>query len=96
MAGRRDLACYFLWLDFDENKKRIALGNKGKRSGARTIIAFKYGDRAFFLYGFAKSHKSGLALEEVEALKELAKIYLAYKDEQIIYALKTERLIEVI
>ncbi len=36
-------------------KKRVALGNKGKRAGARTILAFIADDKAFFLYGFGKN-----------------------------------------
>ena len=36
-------------------KKRIALGNRGKSGGARTIVAFKIKDKAIFLYGFPKN-----------------------------------------
>ena len=35
-------------------KKRVALQQRGKSGGARTIIAFKLNNRAFFMYGFAK------------------------------------------
>ena len=36
-------------------KKRIAIGSSGKSSGTRTLIAYKKGQKAFFLYGFKKN-----------------------------------------
>lgn len=35
-------------------KKRIALPGRGKRGSVHTLLAVKYGDKAFFLYGFEK------------------------------------------
>lgn len=76
-------------------KKRIALGNRGKRGGARTIVAFKRGDKAFFVYGFAKNTKANMAMHEKEIYKNLAKILLSYSDKQVDYAVKNKELIEV-
>ena len=39
-------------------KKRVALGGRGKSGGVRTLLAFKIRDKAFFLYGFAKTSKA--------------------------------------
>ena len=36
-------------------KKRVAVGGRGKSSGVRTLLAYKSGDKAFFVYGFAKN-----------------------------------------
>ncbi len=36
-------------------KKRVALPGRGKRGGARTLVATNRGDRWFFVYGFEKS-----------------------------------------
>ena len=36
-------------------KKRVALPGRGKRGGSRTLVAFKQGGKAFFIYGFAKN-----------------------------------------
>ena len=57
-------------------KKRIAIGNKGKSAGSRTIIAFKQHERAFFIYGFTKNARANISKNELAALKKLAKIYL--------------------
>jgi len=76
-------------------KKRLPLGNKGKSGGARTIIAYKISDKAIFIYGFSKGEKSNISKKEEESLKELAKIYFSYNDNQINKAIKTGILIEV-
>jgi hypothetical protein len=77
-------------------KKRIAIGNKGKSGGLRTIIAFKKDDKAFFVYGFAKNNIGNINEAEMIALKYLAKIYFLYSNEQIELAIKNIKIIEVI
>ena len=57
-------------------KKRVALEGRGKRGGARAILAFKVGERAVFIYGFAKNKKLSLTTKETKALKQLAKTWL--------------------
>jgi hypothetical protein len=57
-------------------KKRIASATKGKRSGFRTIIAFRRNDRLVFLHGFAKSETENISLKERSALSKLADIYI--------------------
>lgn len=76
-------------------KKRIPLDNKGKRGGARTIIAFKYNDKAFFIYSFAKNKQDNISEKELKALKKLAKLYFGLSDTEIIEALRVGNLIRV-
>lgn len=76
-------------------KKRIRLGKKGKRDGARTIVAFKLNDKAIFIYGFSKGKKSNISQKEQESLKDLAKLYFSYNESQINKAIKAGLLIEV-
>jgi hypothetical protein len=76
-------------------KKRIPLDNKGKRGGARTIIAFKYNDKAFFIYSFAKNKKANVSDKELKALKKLAKVYFSLTDKEITEALRLGNLIKV-
>jgi len=35
-------------------KKRVALPGRGKGSGSRTLVVYQQGNKAFFVYGFAK------------------------------------------
>lgn len=69
-------------------KKRIALLGRGKRGGARTLIAMRKGDRAFFLYGFAKNKQASISNKELEVLKNLAHDYLNLSDLMLVKMLK--------
>lgn len=47
-------------------KQRMARPNEGKSGGYRSIILFKKGDKAFFVYGFIKSERDNInELEEL-------------------------------
>lgn len=76
-------------------KKRIALHGRGKRGGVRTIIAFKQGDRAVFMYGFAKSKRANISTKELKALKLLAAYLLSLDDKELIKTLHANELVEV-
>ncbi len=76
-------------------KKRLPLGNKGKSGGARTIVAFKFSDKAFFVYGYAKGDKSNITKKEENVLKDLAKAFFSYDEKQIKDAIKNGLLVEV-
>ena len=47
-------------------KKRIALPGRGKRGGARTIVATRMTDRWFFLFGFSKNERSDIDKDEMK------------------------------
>ncbi|WP_347252374.1 type II toxin-antitoxin system RelE/ParE family toxin [Legionella sp.] len=76
-------------------KKRISLGNKGKSAGARTILAFKINDKAFFIYGFAKNKRDNIDERELKALKKLAKTYLNLTDDELTFAVSRGELIKI-
>lgn len=76
-------------------KKRIAIDGKGKRGSLRSIVAFKKEDKAFFVYGYAKNSIENITEAELEALKELAKIYFSYSTTSINNAVKSKKFIEV-
>ena len=54
-------------------KKRVALPGRGKRAGARTIVATRMKERWFFLYGFEKNERANISDAELKALQEYAK-----------------------
>ncbi len=76
-------------------KKRVARAGRGKRGGYRTIIVYRAGDRAIFLYGFSKSAKVNLSALELEALQKVAQIYPGLTVPDIAKALKEGELEEV-
>lgn len=77
-------------------KQRIARPNEGRSGGFRSIVLFRAGERALFVYGFAKNQRDNISADELKAFKELAQAFLAYTDEQIQNALETEKITEVI
>lgn len=76
-------------------KKRVALQGRGKRGGARTLLAYRIGKKAFFMYGFAKNELDNIDSKELKALKQLAAIQLSWNEEQLALALQHEKLFEV-
>ncbi|GKT08976.1 type II toxin-antitoxin system RelE/ParE family toxin [Desulforhabdus sp. TSK] len=76
-------------------KKRVARPGEGKRGGYRTIIVFRVGERAVFVYGFPKSAKANLNAAELDAYQKLAQIYLSFSAASIAKALSEGELEEV-
>ena len=76
-------------------KKRVAVGGRGKSGGVRTLLAYKSGDKAFFVYGFAKKARTNISADELRALKHLAKELLGYSDKILKQAMVYGELIEV-
>ena len=76
-------------------KKRVAFAGRGKRGSARTLVAFQQGDKAFFIYGFAKSERSNVGDKELQALKVLAKKLLNYPAPALADAIRAGELIEI-
>ena len=76
-------------------KKRIAGKGRGKRGGYRTIIALRHGERAFFLYGFAKHARDTITAAELTALKRLAEELVGYTEHELDAAVTSGALVEV-
>ena len=76
-------------------KKRVATTGRGKSGGVRTLLVYQVGSKAFFVYGFAKNARANIKDDELEGLKKLANVLLAYTDEALADALESGALIEV-
>ena len=76
-------------------KQRIARPGQGRSKGYRTIIFFRRGEKAFFMYGFAKSQRANIADDEKEQFKEAAKHVLAVTERQLAELLRRADFIEV-
>ncbi len=76
-------------------KKRIHLDGRGKRGGARTLLAYKAKDSAFFIYGFAKNERVNITGKELKALKLLATDLLNYSSQKLQNAINAGEIIEV-
>jgi len=69
-------------------KQRIARRNEGKSGGYRSVILYRRGHRAFFVYGFAKSERENIDRADEQIFKESAKVILAFSDDEITKLLK--------
>lgn len=76
-------------------KKRIGLAGRGKRGGARTLVATNRRNRWFFLYGFEKYDRANITDDELEALKEIAEQLLARAGTQLDEAVQDGSLQEI-
>ena len=76
-------------------KKRVGLSGRGKRGGARTLVATNKGNRWFFVYGFEKNDRANISDDELEALKDLAEQLLARTGKQLAEALNDGTLSEI-
>ena len=75
-------------------KQRVA--RKGRRSGGfRTIVLFRRGELAFFVYGFAKSNRGNLRPNELATYRLLADEYLALDRAGLAAAKSVGAIIEV-
>jgi hypothetical protein len=57
-------------------KKRVGLAGRGKRSGARTLVATNRSNRWFFMFGFEKNERDNIGDEELQAFKDYAADWL--------------------
>lgn len=76
-------------------KQRVGRPGQGRSGGYRTLIAFRFGDIAVFMFGFAKSEQDNVSSVELWRLKEFARDWLSAGDEVISNALRSGELEEV-
>ena len=76
-------------------KKRIGAPGRGKRGGARTLIATNKGDRWFFMLGFMKNERNEMGEEELKKLRIYASDLLNQSSEQLCRAIEDGSLEEI-
>ncbi len=76
-------------------KQRVARPGQGRSGGYRSIIIFQKGERAFFVYGFAKSDRENIDPDEAADFKKLAKEWFTFSDQKIEAMIKDQELTEV-
>lgn len=64
-------------------KKRVALKGQGKSGSARTLLAYRVADKAFFMYGFKKNEKENIEEKELKLLKILAEKLINYSNQKL-------------
>jgi hypothetical protein len=76
-------------------KLRLARPGAGKRGGYRTLIAYKAGERAVFLFGFAKNERENISADQLADLKAVAGDILSRSEQELSAGIVEGRLQEV-
>jgi hypothetical protein len=76
-------------------KQRVARAGEGKSGGFRTVIAYRRGSRAVFLYGFAKSDRDNISAEERLEWQRVGRELLRLDADQVRAAIAAGNLDEV-
>lgn len=79
----------------DVIKQRIARPGEGARSGYRVFVAYRKGERAFFMFGFPKKERENVSGPELESLQDAAEVLLGLSKAKIQMALDEGELIEI-
>ncbi len=76
-------------------KQRVARKGQGRSGGYRVIAAYRAKDKAFFIYGFAKSERENLAPDELNTARDIATDWLAADAERIERGILEEEIQEI-
>lgn len=76
-------------------KQRVAREGQGRSGGYRMLVAYRSGDRAVFLYAFAKRERENIDADELLTLREIGAAWLAADSRRIVQAIEKGALQEV-
>ena len=76
-------------------KQRVARPGQGKRGGYRTIIAYQAGNRAVFLFGFAKNARENIAANDLAHWRLIGTDVLAATEMAIEQAIADDEMTEI-
>ncbi len=76
-------------------KQRLARPGHGRSGGYRTIILLRRGERAFFVYGFAKSDRQNISKHEAMQFREAARHILSLSSQVICSLVEKGDFVEV-
>ena len=77
-------------------KKRMLIHNRGKRSGARTILFYQQGEKIIFCFGFAKNAKESLDDRDKKGLHKLSTDLVNIKDKELDRLIQLGEFIEIL
>ena len=76
-------------------KQRLRRPGQGKSGGFRSILLFRRGSKAFFVYGFAKNDRDNIRRDELRAFRKLAGEMLMLDDKALVAAMRNGTITEV-
>jgi hypothetical protein len=76
-------------------KQRLRRDGAGKSGGFRSIVLFRRGELAIFVYGFAKNERDNITRGELAAFRKLAETMLALDYPSLAAAVKSGTITEI-
>lgn len=76
-------------------KQRVARSGEGRSGGFRTILFFREGNMAVFVFGFAKKDKANLIEHELATYRKAARIVLDLDEDAVVGEIAAGRMMEV-
>ena len=76
-------------------KPRVARPGQGKSGGFRTLIAYRRGERAVLLFGFAKNERANIDDDELDEWRQVGRTYLELDDKGVEVAIAAYELTEL-
>ena len=76
-------------------KQRVGRLGQGRSGGYRTLIAFKMGDRAVFVFAFAKNEQENISQRNLQNLQDVAAKWFATAPLDIARALEAGEIEEI-
>ena len=76
-------------------KQRVARPGQGKSGGFRTLIAYRRGERAVLLFGFAKNERANIDDDELDEWRQVGRTYLELDDKGVEAAIAANELTEL-
>ena len=77
-------------------KQRVARPGQGRSGGYRMLVAYVAGERAVFLYAFARNERENISADELVTLREIGATWLEADATRIAQALAAGILQEVV
>lgn len=77
-------------------KQRVGRPGQGKSGGYRTIIAIRFGDRAFVLFAFAKNELDNISQDNLRSLRDVADKWFATSPLDIEQAIEAGEIKEIL
>jgi hypothetical protein len=70
------------------SNKELSGRGRGRSGGYRLLVAYRSGDRAVFLYGFAKSERDNITNDELATLRDIGQAWLDAGVERLEHAME--------
>ena len=73
----------------------VSSSNEGRSGGYRAVVGYRAGDRAVFIYAFAKNERDNIGPDELEDLRRTGATILATREAGLARAIRAGELEEI-